>query len=111
MDAHTIVGIGNIYAAESLFRAGISPLLPAKRISLARYRLLVTAIRQTLENAIAAGGSSIRDYIHNDGSSGYFQIEVAVYGRSGEPCRQCGRPIRQIRQAGRSTFYCAACQK
>lgn len=111
MDSHTIVGIGNIYAAESLFRAGISPLRPARGISLKRYQKLVSAIRQTLEDAIAAGGSSIRDYIHNDGSSGYFQIECAVYGRSGEPCRRCGGLVRQIRQAGRSTFYCAGCQK
>lgn len=111
MDAHTVVGIGNIYAAESLFRAGISPLRAANRISLARYRQLVPAIRQTLDDAIAAGGSSIRDYIHNDGSSGYFQIECAVYGRTGEACRRCGGTVTQIRQAGRSTFYCAGCQK
>lgn len=111
MDSHTIVGIGNIYAAESLFRAGISPLCPARNISRKRYQRLVPAIRQTLEDAIAAGGSSIRDYIHNDGSSGYFQIQCAVYGRSGEPCRRCGSAVRQIRQAGRSTFYCAGCQK
>jgi formamidopyrimidine-DNA glycosylase len=111
MDSHQVVGIGNIYAAESLFRAGISPLRAANKISRRRYALLVDAIRQTLNDAIAAGGSSIRDYVHNDGSSGYFQIECAVYDRAGLACRRCAGPIKQIRQAGRSTFYCPTCQR
>ncbi len=111
MDAHLVVGVGNIYASESLFRAAISPLRAANRISRKRYGVLVSAIRQTLEEAIAAGGSSIRDYLHSDGSSGYFQLSCAVYGRAGQPCRRCGSVLRQVRQGGRSTFYCGACQR
>ena len=111
MDSHLVVGIGNIYASESLFRAGISPLRAAGRISLERYRILVPAIRNTLESSIAAGGSSVRDYVHSDGGAGCFQLSCAVYDREGEPCTSCGRPVRAIRQAGRSTFYCAHCQR
>jgi len=110
MDSHLVVGIGNIYAAESLFRAGISPLRAANRISRERYGRLVAAIRQTLADAIAAGGSSIRDYVHSDGGAGCFQVECAVYDRAGEPCQRCGGVVRQVRQGGRSTFYCPACQ-
>ena len=110
MDSHLVVGIGNIYAAESLFRAGISPVRASQQISLKRYRILVPAIRATLEASIAAGGSSVRDYVHSDGGAGSFQISCAVYGRLGQPCISCGKPIRLIRQAGRSTFYCANCQ-
>lgn len=110
MDAHTVVGVGNIYASESLFRAGISPLRPAARIGLARYGRLVQAVRETLLDAIAAGGSTIRDYVHSDGGAGCFQVQCAVYGRVGEPCRRCGGVVRQIRQAGRSTYYCPGCQ-
>lgn len=110
MDAHLVVGIGNIYAAESLFRAGISPLRAANRISAARCDRLAVEIRQTLSDAIAAGGSSLRDFVHSDGGAGCFQVECAVYDRAGAECRRCRAPIRQIRQAGRSTFYCAKCQ-
>jgi len=110
MDSHLVVGIGNIYASESLFRAGISPLRAANRISGERYERLVPAIRQTLSDAIAAGGSSIRDYVHSDGGAGCFQVDCAVYDRAGAPCRRCGGSVRQIRQAGRSTYYCASCQ-
>ena len=111
MDSHLIVGIGNIYAAESLFRAGISPLRASSRISRERYRTLAAAIRSTLEASIAAGGSSVRDYVHSDGGAGCFQLSCAVYGRQGQPCLGCGRPLKAIRQAGRSTFYCPACQR
>ncbi len=111
MDSHFVVGIGNIYAAESLFRAGISPLRAANRISRQRYRILAPAIRETLETSIAAGGSSVRDYVHSDGGAGSFQLSCAVYDRLGEPCTTCGEPVRSIRQAGRSTFYCARCQR
>ena len=111
MDSHLVVGIGNIYAAESLFRAGISPTRAASRIGLGRYRKLAAAIRATLEEAIAAGGSSVRDYVHSDGGAGSFQIACAVYGRQGQPCRACGTPIRALRQAGRTTFYCPQCQR
>ncbi|MDR2839567.1 MAG: bifunctional DNA-formamidopyrimidine glycosylase/DNA-(apurinic or apyrimidinic site) lyase [Azonexus sp.] len=110
MDSHLLVGVGNIYASESLFRAGISPLRAANRISRARCQRLAEAIRQTLMDAIAAGGSSIRDYVHSDGSAGWFQIEAAVYERAGLPCRRCAGVIQQIRQAGRSTYYCPQCQ-
>ncbi|RIX48852.1 MAG: bifunctional DNA-formamidopyrimidine glycosylase/DNA-(apurinic or apyrimidinic site) lyase [Rhodocyclales bacterium GT-UBC] len=110
MDSHMVVGIGNIYASESLFRAGISPLRAANRISLARCETLVRAIRETLSAAIAAGGSTIRDYVHSDGSTGWFQIEAAVYDRDGKPCVRCDGVVRQIRQAGRSSYYCPSCQ-
>ena len=111
MDSHLVVGIGNIYASESLFRAGISPLRAANRISRARYRVLVAAIRETLAASIAAGGSSVRDYVHSDGGAGCFQLSCAVYDRLGEPCDNCGEALRSIRQGGRSTFYCARCQR
>jgi formamidopyrimidine-DNA glycosylase len=111
MNSHLVVGIGNIYAAESLFRAGISPLRAANRISRERYHKLAPAIRTTLETSIAAGGSSVRDYVHSDGGAGCFQLSCAVYGRSGEACPVCATPVRIIRQAGRSTFYCPRCQR
>ncbi|MDD2885655.1 MAG: bifunctional DNA-formamidopyrimidine glycosylase/DNA-(apurinic or apyrimidinic site) lyase [Dechloromonas sp.] len=110
MDGKLVVGIGNIYASESLFRAGISPLRPASGISRPRCELLVAAVRETLSDAIAAGGSSIRDYVHSDGGAGCFQVQAAVYERAGEPCRRCTGQVRQIRQAGRSTYYCPSCQ-
>ena len=111
MDSHRVVGIGNIYASESLFRAGIDPRTAAGRISLKRLERLAPAIKATLTAAIAAGGSSLRDFIHSDGSSGYFQQQYFVYGRSGEPCRVCGRPIRELRQGQRATFFCPGCQR
>lgn len=111
MDSHLVVGIGNIYASESLFSAGISPLRSANRISGTRYRLLASAIRETLEASIAAGGSSVRDYVHSDGGAGCFQLSCAVYDRAGAPCRNCDKPLRTIRQSGRSTFYCPHCQR
>ncbi len=111
MDSHRVVGIGNIYASESLFRAGIDPRAVAGRISLKRLQRLVPAIKTTLAAAIDAGGSSLRDFIHSDGSSGYFQQQYFVYGRSGEPCHVCGRPIMDLRQGQRATFFCARCQR
>ncbi len=111
MDSHRVVGIGNIYASESLFRAGIDPRAAAGRISLKRLERLVPAIKETLTAAIEAGGSSLRDFIHSDGSSGYFQQQYFVYGRSGEPCHVCGRPIRELRQGQRASFFCAGCQR
>lgn len=111
MDSHRIVGIGNIYASESLFRAGIDPRTPAGSVSLKRLTRLVPAIKQTLAAAIDAGGSSLRDFIRSDGSSGYFQQQYFVYGRTGQPCRVCGRAIRELRQGQRASFFCAACQK
>ena len=111
MDSHRVVGIGNIYASESLFRAGIDPRRAAGRISLQRLQRLVPAIKATLSTAIEAGGSSLRDFIHSDGSSGYFQQQYFVYGRRGEACRVCGGPIRELRQGQRATFFCPRCQR
>lgn len=111
MDSHLIVGIGNIYAAESLFLAGISPLRAAGSLSRSQCERLSAAIKAILQRAIAAGGSSVRDYVHSDGGAGSFQLSCAVYGRAGEPCPNCLRPVRCVRQGGRSTFYCPHCQK
>lgn len=111
MNPNIVVGVGNIYANESLFRARIDPRTPAARLSLARCEALVAAIKSTLLRALKAGGSSLRDFVHSDGSSGYFQQQYKVYGRAGEPCRICATPIRLLRQGQRSTFYCPACQK
>lgn len=111
MDGHLVVGIGNIYASESLFRARISPKTSAHKVSLQRLERLVPEIKATLEAAIAKGGSSLRDFIHSDGSSGYFQQEYFVYGRDGLPCLVCGHTITRLVQAQRATFYCPHCQK
>jgi formamidopyrimidine-DNA glycosylase len=106
-----VVGVGNIYASEALFRAGIRPTLAACRLSKPRTERLRVAIREVLARALAVGGSTLRDFSNAQGQSGYFQLEMLVYDRAGEPCRQCGTPIRQIRQGQRSTFYCPTCQK
>jgi len=105
-----VVGVGNIYCSESLFRAGIRPTTPAGRISPARYERLAQAIRETLAQAIERGGSTLRDFVGSDGSSGYFQLDCLVYDRAGQPCKVCGTPVRQIVQGQRSTFYCPHCQ-
>ncbi len=106
-----VVGVGNIYACESLFKAGINPKTPAARISRARYDKLALAIREILAEAIVQGGSTLRDFIAVNGQSGYFQQTYFVYDRAGVPCRNCGAPVRQIKQGQRSTFYCATCQR
>jgi len=106
-----VVGVGNIYACESLFRAGINPKTAASRISRVRYDKLAEAIREILAAAIVQGGSTLRDFIAVNGQSGYFQQTYFVYDRAGVPCRNCGAPVRQIVQGQRSTFYCATCQK
>ncbi len=106
-----VVGVGNIYACESLFRAGINPKTQASRISPGRYERLAQAIRAILAEAIVQGGSTLRDFIAVNGQSGYFQQTYFVYDRAGVPCRQCGSEIRQIKQGQRSTFYCVICQK
>ncbi|TFW29853.1 bifunctional DNA-formamidopyrimidine glycosylase/DNA-(apurinic or apyrimidinic site) lyase [Duganella callida] len=106
-----VVGVGNIYASESLFRAGINPKTPAGRVSLARYAKLAQAIREILAEAIVQGGSTLKDFISVNGQSGYFQQTYFVYDRTGVPCRVCAAPIRQIKQGQRSTFYCVNCQK
>jgi formamidopyrimidine-DNA glycosylase len=106
-----VVGVGNIYACESLFRAGINPKTPASRIGRGRYDKLAEAIRDILAAAIVQGGSTLRDFIAVNGQSGYFQQTYFVYDRAGVPCRNCGADIRQIKQGQRSTFYCVNCQK
>jgi formamidopyrimidine-DNA glycosylase len=111
MDSHLVVGVGNIYANEALFRAGIHPGRAANRIARTRLTRLVDAVRDTLTEAIAKGGSSLRDYVDSRGEPGYFQLEYYVYDREGEPCRICGTAIRVIRLGGRATFYCWRCQR
>lgn len=110
MNAGVVVGVGNIYANESLFTAGIHPRVRAGRLTRARCARLVNAVRETLLAAIAAGGSSLRDFVHSDGASGYFQQHYYVYGRAALPCRVCGSVIRVARIGQRSAFYCPTCQ-
>lgn len=105
-----VVGVGNIYASEALFLAGIRPTTRAMRLSGPRVARLHAAIRQVLSNALAQGGSTLRDFSSADGQTGYFQLTAMVYDRAGEPCRQCGRPVRVLRQGQRSSFFCAVCQ-
>jgi len=111
MDSRIVAGVGNIYANEALFRSGISPRAAAGRLSRGRCDLLAEKVRETLEIAIVAGGSSLRDYVRSDGLAGNYQSQFLVYDRAGEPCRHCRTPIREIRQGQRSTFFCPKCQK
>ena len=106
-----VVGVGNIYASEALFMAGIRPTLPASRISRPRAARLLHAIQDVLNRAVQKGGSTLRDFSNPDGQAGYFQLEAMVYDRTGQPCRVCGTPIRQIRQGQRATYFCLRCQK
>lgn len=110
MNGHIVVGVGNIYASEALFRAGINPQTAAGRISHLRYQRLADAIKATLAAAIDAGGSSLKDYFRADGTSGYFQNETRVYDREGQACVVCGSSIKSLRQGQRSTFFCPRCQ-
>jgi formamidopyrimidine-DNA glycosylase len=111
MDAKVVVGVGNIYASEALFRAGIHPRTAAKRVSKARLARLVDAIRAVLTDAIAEGGTTLRDFLNSDGQPGYFRQRLFVYERKGEPCRVCGTPIRHAVIGQRSTYWCPKCQK
>lgn len=111
MDNTLVVGVGNIYANESLFRAGIHPNRSANRISLARYGKLVQEVKTVLAEAIKAGGSTLRDFVNASGEPGYFQLDYFVYGRDGKPCRTCGTPLKLIRHGGRATFFCSVCQR
>lgn len=111
MDAHLVVGVGNIYAAESLFDAGIDPRTRAGAVSARRLADLVPAIKQTLRAAIRAGGSSLRDFCGTDGGMGDFQTRHRVYDRAGQPCVNCGTAIRLIRQGQRATCFCPRCQR
>ncbi|EKF74360.1 formamidopyrimidine-DNA glycosylase [Alcanivorax hongdengensis A-11-3] len=111
MDNATVVGVGNIYAQESLFDAGIHPSRPAGRISRERYAVLAAAIKAVLHRAIAAGGTTLRDFTRVDGQPGYFAQSLSVYGRAGQPCPRCGAALKADRHGQRSTVYCAQCQR
>jgi formamidopyrimidine-DNA glycosylase len=106
-----VVGVGNIYASEALFLAGIRPTVKASRISAPRAARLHAAVRQVLARAVEKGGSTLRDFSSADGQAGYFQLEAMVYDRAGEPCRVCGTPIKALRQGQRATYFCPHCQK
>ncbi|HEY3569834.1 MAG TPA: bifunctional DNA-formamidopyrimidine glycosylase/DNA-(apurinic or apyrimidinic site) lyase [Thermoanaerobaculia bacterium] len=111
MDAGVVVGVGNIYASESLHRAGIHPGRPVSRISRRSWDRLAAAAVAVLRQAISQGGTTLNDFADGEGRSGYFQVSLTVYDREGEPCLTCGRPVRRIVQAGRSTYYCPGCQR
>ncbi len=111
MDQGIVVGVGNIYAAESLFRAGIAPARQAGRVSRERYGRLANAVKEILGHAIQRGGTTLRDFISPDGAPGYFEQELFVYGREGEACRNCGRRLLDSRLGNRATSWCAKCQK
>jgi formamidopyrimidine-DNA glycosylase len=111
MNARVVTGVGNIYASEALFRAGVHPLSPAGRISAARWDRIAKAVRETLLRAVEKGGTTLRDFASTDGSPGYFLAECAVYGREGKPCPRCRAKVKAIRQGQRSTFFCPRCQR
>ncbi len=111
MDGRTVVGVGNIYANEALFRAGISPARACGGISAQRYERLAQAIKEILATAIERGGTTLRDFLQTDGNPGYFAQELQVYGRTGQPCPNCDADIRHRTQAQRSTYYCPRCQR
>ena len=111
MDQAVVVGVGNIYAAEALFRAGISPLRAAGKVSRDRYAALATAVKEILAHAITRGGTTLRDFISPDGAPGYFEQELSAYGRGGEPCRRCGRPLKQAMIGQRASVWCGHCQR
>jgi formamidopyrimidine-DNA glycosylase len=111
MDSRVVVGVGNIYANEALFAAGIHPLRHAGEVTRAEYRALAGAIKKVLRRAIAQGGTSLRDFVDSDGRPGYFQQQLSVYGREGEPCPRCGGAITCLRLGQRATYFCGRCQR
>ena len=111
MNGHMVVGVGNIYACESLFRAGISPKRAAGKVSKVRYKKLLEQIKEVLAQAIEQGGTTLKDFVQAEGKPGYFQQQLNVYGRKDESCRECQSAIKQITQGQRSTFYCSQCQR
>ena len=111
MDQAVVVGVGNIYAAEALFMAGIAPLRPAGKVSRARYAALADAVKAILAHAIARGGTTLRDFLSPDGAPGYFEQELLAYGRGGAPCPRCGRPMRQALVGQRASVWCGHCQR
>ena len=110
MNSHIVVGVGNIYASEALFLAGIHPAREAGRISKKRYQTLVETIKSTLNNAIKSGGTTLRDFVNSDGEPGYFRQKLNVYERGGQDCVTCSRPIKRIIQGQRASYYCPGCQ-
>jgi formamidopyrimidine-DNA glycosylase len=110
MDSHVVVGVGNIYANEALFAAGIHPRRAAGKVTRAQYQLLVQAIKTVLRAAIKAGGTTLRDFTQSDGKPGYFRQSLQIYAREGEPCPHCGKPISQAVIAQRASYYCTHCQ-
>jgi formamidopyrimidine-DNA glycosylase len=111
MDGKVVVGVGNIYASEALFMCGIHPSRAAGRVSAVRYEALAAAIRGVLAHAIERGGTTLRDFLNSDGNPGYFAQELLAYDREGDPCFQCGIPIRRKVIGQRSSFYCPGCQR
>jgi len=111
MDAAVVVGVGNIYASEALYRAGIHPATPAGTLAAARWQRLHAAVQATLHDALQQGGTTLKDFQDADGQEGMFQVRLGVYGREAERCERCGRRIQRIVQAGRSTFFCPGCQR
>ena len=111
MDQRIVVGVGNIYASEALFRAGIHPRRAAGKVGRQRYERLAAGVKAVLGEAIRQGGTTLRDYVSADGTPGYFRQQLYVYERDGQPCRRCGTPIRKLAQGQRSTYFCPACQK
>ncbi len=111
MNASVVVGVGNIYASEALFRAGIRPKRMAGQIKRDEFQRLVRAIKVVLADAIKVGGTTLRDYVNANGTPGYFRQKLFVYERAGEPCRSCKTPIQQVTQGNRSTYYCPQCQQ
>ena len=110
MDSHIVVGVGNIYANEALFLAGINPKKKAGMVSKENYKKLVAAIKKILKHAIKKGGTTLRDFVNGDGNPGYFRTELKVYDRAGETCIKCGKHIKVFKQGQRSTFFCPQCQ-
>ena len=111
MDSRIVVGVGNIYANEALFMSGIRPLCKSGRISVSRYEKLCEAVKSVLRSAIKQGGTTLRDFVGGDGKPGYFKQQLQVYGRAGLPCERCGRALKELRLANRSTVYCTRCQR
>jgi formamidopyrimidine-DNA glycosylase len=110
MDSQAVVGVGNIYANEALFAAGVRPGRPARDVSLPEFERITACVKEVLQQAIAQGGTTLRDFLNAQGKPGYFQQQLWVYGRSGEACRRCGALIEPLRIAQRSSFYCPVCQ-
>lgn len=111
MDASVVVGVGNIYASEALWRARVHPKRSVARVAAATWQRVAEAVKQTLAQAIREGGTTLNDFTDGEGNAGYFQVSLAAYGREGEPCHRCQTPLRRLVQSNRSTYYCPGCQR